>query len=104
MGPPDGVSAPASGVHPNVGYDYERDDEKWFKRVATSIEHPGIAATAAEWIPRFGLGRGKRFTRRRNKDEAGKLILRARSTPALEAGASMSLRSGLAQRSVRRLN
>jgi hypothetical protein len=63
------------GFITTVGYDYERDDERGFKRVAASIEHPGIAATAAEWIPRFGLGRGRRFTRRRNKDTAGKLIL-----------------------------
>jgi hypothetical protein len=65
------------GFVTTIGYDYERDDETWFKRVAAFIEHPGIASTAAESIPRFGFARGEWFRRSRNKDKAGQLIVRA---------------------------
>jgi hypothetical protein len=63
------------GFITTIGYDYERDTREWFNRVAALIEHAGIAATAAEWIPRFGLAKGRWYSRR--KDKAGKLIVRA---------------------------
>lgn len=57
------------GFVTTIGYDYEQDDRKWFHNVAGLIQHPGIAATAAEWLPRFGLAR--------RGDDAGRLIVAA---------------------------
>jgi hypothetical protein len=63
------------GFVTTIGYDYEKDDRAWFSRVAGQVQHPGVAATAAEWLPRFGLAR--------RGDKPGQLIvasLRARAT------------------------
>jgi hypothetical protein len=65
------------GFVTTIGYEYEQDNRYWFERVATLIEHPGVAAAAADWVPRFGLARGDWYWRPRNKDKAGKEIIRA---------------------------
>jgi hypothetical protein len=78
------------GFVTTIGYDYERDDEGWFRRVAGAIEHPEIAGTAAAWIPRFGLARGGRWTRRSKRDEAGRQIVRALRERAAAGAASAS--------------
>jgi hypothetical protein len=65
------------GFVTTIGYDYERDDSAWFGRVAGQIGHPGVAGTAATWLPRFGLARPD--------DKAGKMIVAALGARASQA-------------------